>query len=137
MQVERARMPLLFSLALAVPLTLLIAACASDPLPLVETRPAPGAAAIGSGPPWTRQLNAGNYTCEFDNRITVRLNAAQNRIDLTWKGSSYPMSPVTTSTGALRFEDRSSGLVWIQIPSKSMLLNSKIGQQVANECKVS
>lgn len=136
MHMERTRLPLLSTLAFSLPLTLLIVSCASDPLPLVETRPAPGAAALGSGPPWTRQLTAGNYICEFDNRITVRLNAAQNRIDLTWKGSSYPMSPVTTSTGALRFEDRSSGLVWIQIPSKSMLLNSKIGQQVANECKV-
>ena len=117
----------------------LLASCASDPLPLVETRPAPGAVALapGGGPPWTRQLATGNYVCELDNRITVRLVAAQNRIDLTWKGSTYAMLPVATSTGALRFEDRASGLVWIQIPSKSFLLNAKIGQQVANECKVS
>ena len=60
----------------------------------------------------------------------------QRHIDLTWKGRVYAMLPVTTSTGALRFEDSSSGMVWIQIPTKSMLLNSKLGQQVANECKV-
>jgi hypothetical protein len=119
-------------------LALLLAACGSSPLQVpVESRQAPGAAAVGSGPLWTRQLIAGNFQCELGNRVEVRLDDGQRSIRLGWKGRTYAMQPVGTSTGALRFEDRSSGLVWIQIPSKSFLLNSRIGQQLANECKVS
>jgi len=35
----------------------------------------------------------------------------------------------------VRLENKGEGLVWIQIPSKSMLLNSKVGQQLANDCR--
>jgi hypothetical protein len=45
------------------------------------------------------------------------------------------MTRVSTSTGADRFENRMHGLVWIGIPAKGMLLDSKKGLQLANECK--
>lgn len=113
-------------------LVALLASCASSPLPVAESGQAPGA-----GPGWAQQLISGNFRCELDNRVDVRMGDGQRHINLGWKGGTYVMLPVSTSTGALRFEDRSSGLVWIQIPSKSFLLNSKSGQQLANECKVS
>ena len=59
---------------------------------------------------------------------------ATDAATLVWKGNSYMMNPVGTTTGAVRLENKSEGLVWIQIPAKSMLLNSKIGQQLANGC---
>jgi hypothetical protein len=116
----------------------LLAACESTPLtpPVTETRQAPGALAAGAGPLWTRQLIAGRFNCELNNQVDIKMGDGQRHIDLTWKGKVYVMLPVATSTGALRFEDRDSGMVWIQIPAKSMLLNSKRGEQVANECKV-
>mgnify|MGYP000275788242 CR=1 FL=1 len=74
--------------------------------------------------------------CELGRQVSVagdvRMDSA---IDLNWKGKQYRMQRVTTSTGALRFEDQSSGLVWISIPSKAMLLDSRRGEPVANECK--
>lgn len=45
------------------------------------------------------------------------------------------MDRVDTSTGANRFENRKIGLVWIDIPTKGILLDSKRGKQLANECK--
>jgi hypothetical protein len=45
------------------------------------------------------------------------------------------MTRVETSTGAHRFESRRQGLVWIGIPAKGILLDSKKGQQLANDCK--
>ena len=45
------------------------------------------------------------------------------------------MTRVGTSTGASRFENTTFGLVWIGIPAKSMLLDSKANRQLANECK--
>lgn len=48
-------------------------------------------------------------------------------------GFNYHMSPVVTSTGAVRLEDTRAGAVWLQIANKSMLMNQKIGQRLADE----
>jgi hypothetical protein len=70
------------------------------------------------------------------NKVQLRMDGrVTDGVTLVWKGNSYMMSPVSTSTGAVRLENKGEGLVWIQIPSKSMLLNSKIGQQLANDCR--
>jgi hypothetical protein len=120
---------------IAAVLLALLAGCGSS-VPLTETRPAAGTAAVGAGPLWTRQLVSGAFKCDEGQQVDIKMDEGQRDIVLKWKGSTYVMQPVNTSTGALRFEDRSSGLVWLQIPAKSMLLNAKIGQQLANECKV-
>jgi hypothetical protein len=128
----------LFAAGVAVSALSLLAACESVPLtpmPVAETHQAPGALAVGPGPLWVRQLVTGRLTCALDDKIDIRIGDGQRNIDLKWKGNNYTMLPVTTSTGALRFEDSGSGLVWIQIPAKSMLLNAKLGQQLANDCK--
>ena len=118
-------------------LAILLAACASETVPLTETKPVPAplqpvAAAVN--PAWAGRLATGNFSCEMGNKVEVKVDGSNN-VSLVWKGSTYKMTPISTSTGALRFEERGEGLVWIQIPSKSMLLNSKAGQQLANDCK--
>ena len=40
----------------------------------------------------------------------------------------------STATGAVRLEDQHAGAVWIQIANKSMLMNQKLGQRMADEC---
>jgi hypothetical protein len=45
------------------------------------------------------------------------------------------MDKVGTTTGAMRYENTKIGLVWIGIPSKGILLDSKQNRQLANECK--
>ena len=77
-----------------------------------------------------------DLACEMGKRVGVQGNPqTDSAIDLRWQGQIYRLLRVATSTGANRFEDRGSGLVWISIPSKAMLLNSKLGEPVANECK--
>lgn len=130
----------LFSAAAASGMLALLAGCESVPLtptpmPVLESQQAPGALAVGNGPLWTRQLVAGHLVCAMNDTIDIRIGAGQRNIDLKWKGDNYTLLPVATTTGALRFEDSGSGLVWIQIPAKSMLLNAKKGQQLANDCK--
>ncbi|WP_025917984.1 MliC family protein, partial [Herminiimonas sp. CN] len=117
--------------------TAALAACASK-MPLSESKPAAPVAAAPTVPaaPAGPALIAGNFQCELGNRVQVSADAQRpNAINLAWKGRSYPLQAVSTSTGALRYEDADSGHVWIQIPAKSMLLNAKAGQQLANECK--
>ena len=56
-------------------------------------------------------------------------------IALRWNKRLLRLTRVDTSTGAHRFENRRQGIVWIGIPAKGILLDSKKGQQLANECK--
>jgi hypothetical protein len=77
-----------------------------------------------------------DFNCELGNKITIYENDSDNkRIGLRWNKKVHELTRVSTTTGANRFEDKDAGLVWINIPAKGMLLDSKKGQQLANECK--
>lgn len=75
------------------------------------------------------------FHCELGNKVTTYRNADDNFLAVRWNKRLHRLKRVGTSTGANRFENRRYGLVWISIPSKAMLLDSKKGQQLANECK--
>lgn len=129
------------SLGLAGAVAFALSACSStpEPVPVTETKPvlpqllqAPAA----TQPTWATQLKTGAFSCEMGNKVEIRMEGrVTDGVTLVWKGSNYMMNPVSTSTGAVRLENKGEGLVWIQIPSKSMLLNSKVGQQLANDCR--
>ncbi|MEC4723269.1 hypothetical protein RY831_29355 [Noviherbaspirillum sp. CPCC 100848] len=80
-------------------------------------------------------LTATAFDCELGNKLTIYQMADQDQIALHWNKRLHHMTRVTTTTGAHRFENTKKGLVWIGIPAKGMLLDSKKGQQLANECK--
>lgn len=77
-----------------------------------------------------------SFNCELGNKVIVyRQQDDDQHIALHWNTRIHTLTRVATASGANRFEDVKSGLVWIGIPAKSMLLDSKKGQQLANECK--
>lgn len=76
------------------------------------------------------------YACELNNKITIYTNESDDsHIALRWKKRLHRLSRIGTTTGALRFENTNYGLIWIGIPAKGMLLDSKLNRQLANECK--
>lgn len=76
------------------------------------------------------------YSCELGNKITIYTNANDDQhIALRWKNRVHRMNRVATTTGAQRFENLVYGIVWIGIPAKGILLDSKHSHQLANECK--
>ena len=76
------------------------------------------------------------FDCELGNKITIYQNEGDDaHIALRWKKRLHRLSRVGTTTGALRFENKFYGLVWIGIPAKGMLLDSKQNRQLANECR--
>ena len=86
--------------------------------------------------PDVKGLTATAFNCELGNKLTIYSNAADDQqIALHWDKRMHRMQRVTTTTGAHRFENAKNGLVWIGIPAKGMLLDSKKGKQLANECK--
>jgi hypothetical protein len=77
-----------------------------------------------------------DMTCESGKRMAVFGDQNNdNVIELHWGGGAYQMQRVPTTTGAHRFEHSGSGLIWISIPAKAMLLDRKLGAPVANECR--
>jgi hypothetical protein len=76
------------------------------------------------------------YACELNNKVTIYTNEKDGgHIALRWKNRLHRLERVGTTTGALRFENTRFGLIWIGIPSKGILLDSKLNRQLANECK--
>ncbi|MFD2367975.1 hypothetical protein [Pseudoduganella sp. GCM10020061] len=76
------------------------------------------------------------YKCELGNTLTIYENSSDTAtIALRWKKKLIRLTRVGTTTGALRFENPLRGLVWIGIPTKGILLDSKLGRQLANNCK--
>ena len=82
------------------------------------------------------QVHTGRMTCELGNFVTVT-HDAQNAgaFVVQLKQHKFHMVPVVSSTGAIRLEDAQAGAMWLQLASKSMLMNSKIGQRMADECQ--
>jgi hypothetical protein len=81
------------------------------------------------------KFKGGTFNCEFNETLSIVPNKEHpGYLTLTHKKTVANMLPVPTNTGALRLEGKASGLVWLQLPTKSMLMNSKIGQRLADDC---
>ncbi|ADU99708.1 hypothetical protein HF896_12815 [Alicycliphilus denitrificans] len=77
----------------------------------------------------------GRMACELGAFVEVEADAqSPGRFYVHGKGFRYHMSPVVSVTSAVRLEDQRAGAVWIQIANKSMLMNQKLGQRMADEC---
>ncbi len=81
-------------------------------------------------------MHATPYDCDLGDKLTIYKNPGDDQeIAVHWRKRTHKMTRMPTSTGAERYEDRQNGLVWIGIPAKGMLLDSKKGRQLANECR--
>jgi hypothetical protein len=86
--------------------------------------------------PYRIAMPAGAYRCELGRSVQVRDVSADMRTTvLRWGTRDYTLQAVQARSGALRYEDASSGLAWIVIPGTSMLLNTQDGQRLANACR--
>ena len=77
----------------------------------------------------------GNYACEFKETVLIDKHPKNaGYINVAWKKQLFTMKPVLSSTGALRLEDVTGRTLMIQIANKSMLLDTKIGQRLLDDC---
>ncbi|KQP35934.1 hypothetical protein [Pseudorhodoferax sp. Leaf274] len=82
------------------------------------------------------RVHVGSMPCELGNTVQLTADAAKpGYFDLQIAKARYRLVPVATTTGAIRLEDAHSGAVWLQLANKSMLMNHKLGQRMADECK--
>lgn len=76
----------------------------------------------------------GVYECEFQQSINIAPHPKPGYINVAWKKEVFTMKPVMSSTGALRLEDVTGRTLMIQIANKSMLMDTKLGQRLVDEC---
>lgn len=82
-----------------------------------------------------KKVLVGKIPCELSVNVTMTPDArAAGRFLLEMGHDKYVMTPVVTTTGAVRLEDAASGAVWIQVGNKSMLMNQKLGKRLADAC---
>lgn len=82
------------------------------------------------------RVHVGTLPCELGANVTITPDPkAPGYFDVQTKTVRYRMFPVATSTGAIRLEDRRNGAVWLQLGNKSMLMNQRLGQRLADECQ--
>ena len=82
------------------------------------------------------QLASGVYRCEQGQTIEVfRDTRNANLIELNWQSNRYSLQRYDSASGLPRFEDRQNGLLWIDLPWKSVLIDVNSGQPLVNECK--
>ena len=81
------------------------------------------------------RVYVGLIGCELGATVSVIADpVAPGHFHVGGKGFRYHMAPVVTSTGTVRLEDPVGGAVWLQIANKSMLMDQKRGQRLADEC---
>jgi hypothetical protein len=81
------------------------------------------------------RVMTGTAQCEFEQTVSVqRIDDRPGHFRVGFKNASYTMVPQETTTGAVRLEDKKAGVMWLQIPAKSMLMNSKAGQRMVDGC---
>lgn len=133
-------------LACAIVTTLAPSAFAAEPKKAAKTTSAkakakaPAKAVVEASPeeaePDITDTIVTEFNCELGNKVTVYTNENDpEHIALRWKKRLHRLTKIGTTTGARRFENPLFGLIWIGIPSKGMLLDSKQNRQLANECK--
>ena len=77
----------------------------------------------------------GRADCELNQSVEVNPVTEKPGLFLVrFKGQSYVMVPEETTTGVVKLNDAKAGIVWIQIPVKSMLLNAGAGKRLVDMC---
>lgn len=77
----------------------------------------------------------GRAACEDNQSVDVAaVQEKPGMFVVRFKNASYMMVPEETTTGAVRLVEAKTGTVWLQIPVKSMLLDSRAGKRHVDRC---
>lgn len=77
----------------------------------------------------------GHAECELNRSVEVQpLAEKAGYFQVRFNNVSYVMVPEETTTGAVKLIEKRTGVIWLQIPTKSMLLNSREGHRLVDAC---
>jgi len=82
------------------------------------------------------RVYVGSIRCELGNNVMVTADEKRpGFFNVQIQRHRYRMHPVASRTGAIRLEDPRAGALWLQLGNKSMLMNQKLGERLADECQ--
>lgn len=116
---------------------------ATRPARAANTAPAPPApsgplaAADGEQLLAASLVLVGRYDCEYGQIMTISRTAdSEGYVDAEIMRRKATFKPVRSTTGALRLEEvRSGALLLVQIPSKTILMDTKAGKRLVDGCQ--
>lgn len=77
----------------------------------------------------------GEASCDLNQTVDLQAVAGQpGHFRLSYKKANYTMIPEETTSGAVRLEDKKAGVIWLQIPAKSMLMDARAGLRLVDGC---
>lgn len=80
-------------------------------------------------------VTTGSISCGDGHSVTISPDAKiKGAFDLKFGSTKYDVEPVPTKSGAIRLEDRKTGIVFMQLANKSMLFNERAGKRLADDC---
>lgn len=130
------------SIAAALALAFSAAQALAADAPKAKAAAKPAAKAPAEEPLTQGQLDVaprvfvGAATCESAQKVDVTaVEGKPGHFKVSFGKSSWTMVPQETTTGAVRLEDKKAGVVWLQIPAKSMLMDSKAGRRLVDGCQ--
>ena len=120
-------------LAALITVSSLLAACTTT----TPQRPATTAARQeGARSQLKLNLASGVYRCDENQRVEIQRDPRRTEvITLNWQGQRRTLQRYDSESGLPRYEDRENGLLWIDLPWKSVLMDLHNGRPLANECK--
>ncbi len=136
MKVSMSLRVLVACLALGGLSTAAVSATDAPKQPVAAKKAAPGQSLSAGQMSAADRVLTGKVNCEFDQSIDVApVSGKKGFFNVAYKGKTYIMVPEATTTGAVRLEDKKAGMMWLQIANKSMLMNTKAGQRMVDNCQ--
>jgi len=84
----------------------------------------------------SEQVHLGTIPCEMGQKVLLTADPlSPGRFYMAIQQHRFHLTPVMSRTGAIRLADPEGGDFWIQLSNKSMLMSSKLGQRLADECQ--
>ena len=78
----------------------------------------------------------GRMPCELNQIVSLQAVPGEpGRYVLNFKKFKFTMVAVSTHSGVVRLEDPISGATWVQLNSKSMLMDGRRGVRMVDECQ--
>jgi hypothetical protein len=81
-----------------------------------------------------KRVHTGEIKCELGAHVKVTARRREGYFLVSHGINRFVMHPVESKTGAIRLEDTVRGALWLQLGNKSMLMNTKEGKRLADEC---
>lgn len=83
----------------------------------------------------SKHVLTGRADCEFNQNVNIdALPDHPGYFRVAYGKQQYLMVPEETTTGAVRLVDKKAGAIWLQIPVKSMLIDTKAGHRLVDAC---